>query len=171
EGAWAVGQDVLGIRALHRVLDVLAGDGRAVLELDVGLEVVGPGQAVVADLPQACGEVRRELVAARTGHGLVSHQTTAVKADHVPLERVVGVAGVGWLGVAAVVEDERPALMVGLIADRFDRAAVPGCLRRVSSTTAAAAGARSHPKRCRHAGRSERYCSSCHLNALPPALV
>ena len=74
EVARAVGQHAAVEGALDRVLDVLGGDRRAVLELDPRLEVVGPGQAVVADRAGRGGKARDERAAAGAGAVLIGHQ-------------------------------------------------------------------------------------------------
>ena len=70
----AVGQHAAVEGALDRVLDVLGGDRRAVLELDPRLKVVGPGQAVVTDRAGRGGKAGDERAAAGAGAVLIGHQ-------------------------------------------------------------------------------------------------
>ena len=107
--------EVLGVAALDGVLDVPARHSGAGLVSDAGLEVIGPGQAVVADSPQAGGQVRNELHASGAGRGFVRHQRPAVEPEEIPDLRVVGVTGVGRVGHGSVVEDDGPALVAGRI--------------------------------------------------------
>ena len=71
-------------RALDAVLDVLRGDRRAILELDVLPELVGPRLGAIAGLTQRLGEVGRELGAFIARPRLEHHQRPSVVPDEVP---------------------------------------------------------------------------------------
>ena len=89
-------------RALDGVLDVLARDRRAVLELDARAQLVGPGLGVVAGHTEGLGEVGHERGAVLAGRGLEHHQRAAVEPHEVPRVGVVGVGRVERVPVAGV---------------------------------------------------------------------
>ena len=71
-----VGQHRPVVGALDRVLHVLRGDDRAVLELDVRLDVERTGKPVVAGRAHVRGQVRHEL-SGRTSPGRTCSRTAA----------------------------------------------------------------------------------------------
>ena len=169
EVAGAVGQHVLGVAALDGVLDVPARDRAAILEPDAGLEVIGPGQAVVADPAQAGRQVRHQPQAGGAGRGPVCHQRPAVETDDVPHIPVVGVAGIGRVrDAAAVIEDDRPARTAGGIDHRAERGVIS---RRGALGACSAAAAGRKREGCRHPARGQRYCASSLHRRLPPCTI
>ncbi len=109
--ARSVGHHRPVVGALDRVLHVLGGDDRAVLVLDVRLDVERPGQPVIADRAHVRGQARHDLRAgSRTRlEGEHRHGPQVVQVQH---PRVVGVARVERVRRAAAVQDQGPPLGV-----------------------------------------------------------
>ena len=105
-------------QALDAVLHVRRGDGRAVLPLDAGPEVVGPRLEVSVVRAGRGRDVGHDLRRARLG--LVGHQRAHVEPGHVPAPCVVHVRAVPGVTVSRGAQLQRATRLAARVHDRGD---------------------------------------------------